>query len=293
MMSGLLTEMARSSLERYEQARTQLPEAELWARANAMPPATKLKLSVEGFDLIAECKLNSPSAGDLSANTTDVQSRVAAYGLGGAAAVSVLTEPSRFGGELAHLTQATQVLAPINVPTMRKDFLVHPYQAMEARVAGASGVLVIARMLDPSRITALLDCAAMLGLFVLIEAFDADDLQVINAVLASRKQHAEQILVGINCRDLQTLKVSFERFAELVDLLPQGYPKVAESGVANVTDAQRIVKLGYQVALVGTTLMSSAEPRQLVSELIRAGREAASAARSQSIELFSADIPKS
>ena len=84
-MSGLLTDMARLSYERYEHAKAALPEAELWARANAMPPAPKLKLSVEGFDLIAECKLISPSSGDLSANTSDVQSRVAAYGLGGAA----------------------------------------------------------------------------------------------------------------------------------------------------------------------------------------------------------------
>jgi indole-3-glycerol phosphate synthase len=292
-MSGLLTDMARSSYERFEQAKAQLPQAELWARANAMPPATKLKLSVEGFDLIAECKLVSPSAGDLAANTADVQSRVAAYGLGGAAAVSVLTEPSRFGGELAHLTQATQVLSPLNVPTMRKDFLVEPYQVMEARVAGAGGVLVIARMLDQSRITALLDCAAMLGLFVLIEAFDAADLKVINEVLASRKQHAEQVLVGINCRDLETLKVNFERFAELIELMPQGYPKVAESGVINIDDVHRVVKMGYQVALVGTTLMRSTEPRKLASELLSAGRETALATRTQAIEFFAADLPKS
>jgi indole-3-glycerol phosphate synthase len=292
-MSGLLTDMACSSYERYQQAKAQLPEAELWARANAMTPAPKLKLSVEGFDLIAECKLHSPSAGDLSANTSDVQSRVAAYGLGGAAAVSVLTEPTRFGGELMHLTQAARVLTPLNVPTMRKDFLVEPYQVMEARVAGAGGVLVIARMLDQSRITALLDCAAMLGMFVLIEAFDADDIQVINEVLASRKQHTEQILVGINCRDLQTLKVNFERFAELIELMPRGYPKVAESGVGNVDDVKRVVQLGYQIALVGTTLMNSPDPRKLAGELLSAGRETALATRTQAIEFFAADLPKS
>lgn len=292
-MSGLLTEMARSSYERFEQARAQLPQAELWARVNAMPALPRLKLSVEGFDLIAECKLSSPSAGNLSANTTDVQSRVAAYGLGGATIVSVLTEPSRFGGELAHLAQATQVLAPLNIPTLRKDFLVEPYQVMEARAAGAGGVLVIARMLDASRITALLDCAAMLGMFVLIEAFDADDLRVINEVLAPRKQHTEHILVGINCRDLQTLKISFERFAEWVDLMPRGYPKVAESGVINADDVRRVVKLGYQLALVGTTLMNSADPKRLVGELLSAGRETAMAERTQSVALFTADLPKS
>ena len=290
-MSGLLTEMARLSYERYEQARATVPEAELWARANAMPPAPKLKLSIEGFDLIAECKLASPSMGDLSANTTDVQSRVTEYALGGAAAVSVLTEPSRFGGELAHLEQASKVLVPLNVPTMRKDFLVEPYQVMEGRVAGAGGVLAIARMLDASRITALLDCAAMLKMFVLIEAFDADDIKVINEVLAPRKQHTEQILVGVNCRDLQTLKVNFDRFAEWVDLLPN-YPKVAESGVSTAADAKRVAQLGYQVALVGTTLMNSPEPRKLAGELLAVGREAALATRTQATELFTSDLPK-
>jgi indole-3-glycerol phosphate synthase len=291
-MSGLLTEMARSSYERYQQAKVQLPEAELWARANSMPSAPELKLSVDGFDLIAECKLHSPSAGDLSANTIDVQSRVLAYGQGGAAAVSVLTEPTRFSGELAHLTQATQVLAPLKVPTMRKDFLVEPYQVMEARVAGASGVLAIARMLDQTRLTALLDCAAMLHLFVLIEAFDADDLKLINEVLAPRKKYTEQILVGINCRDLQTLKVNVDRFTELVDLLPNGYPKVAESGVSNVDDVKRVVRLGFQVALVGTTLMNSADPRTLASELLSVGRETALATRTQTVDFFAADLLK-
>lgn len=290
-MSGLLTDMACLSYERFEAAKAKLPQAELWARASSMPPAPKLKLSIEGFDLIAECKLVSPSAGDLSANTSDVQSRVAEYGHGGAAAVSVLTEPSRFGGELAHLAQASQVLTPLGVPTMRKDFLVEPYQVMEGRVAGAGGVLVIARMLDASRITALLDCAAMLGMFVLIEAFDADDLKLINQVLEPRKQHDETILVGINCRDLQTLKVNFDRFAEWVGMMPAKYPKVAESGVANPEDARRVAGMGYQLALVGTTLMNSPEPRKLAQELLVAGREVAMM-RTQTVEFFAADLPK-
>lgn len=274
-MSGLLTDMARLSYERYEHAKAAVPEAQLWARASTMAPAPTLKLSAEGFDLIAECKLHSPSAGDLSSHTSDVQSRVAAYGLGGAAAVSVLTEPSRFGGALEHLTQASQVLTPLGVPTMRKDFLVEPYQVMEARVAGAGGVLVIARMLDKSRITALLDCAAMLRLFVLIEAFDAEDIALINDVLSARKNHDEKILVGINCRDLQSLKVNFERFVELVSLLPNEHPKVAESGVGNTEDVQRVVRLGFQMALIGTTLMNSADPRALAVELLQSGRQTA------------------
>jgi len=291
-MSGLLTEMARLSFERFEAARAREPEAQLWARANAMPAAPKLKLAPEGFDLIAECKLHSPSSGDLSANTSDVQTRVAAYAAGGAFAVSVLTEPTRFGGDLSHLAQATEVLRPLNVPTMRKDFLVEPYQVMEARAAGAGGVLVIARMLDKARICALLDCAAMLGLFVLIEAFDAEDIIVVNDVLAQRKQHQESIMVGVNCRDLQTLKVNFDRLSELVDLLPDNYPKVAESGVTNVADAKHVVEIGYRVALVGTTLMNSPEPRKTACELLTAGRETAMSTRTQTIDFLAADLPK-
>src|SRR5690606_38884485 len=188
-MSGLLAQMTQSSLTRLEQARARESEKALWARASDTPAAPALRLSPEGFDVIAECKLHSPSAGDLSANTSDVESRVSEYACGGACAVSVLTEPSRFGGQLEHLTRAARVLAPHNVPVMRKDFLVDPYQVMEGRAAGAGGVLVIVRMLDKSRITALLDCAAMLKMFVLLEAFDAADLEIARDVLAQRRGH--------------------------------------------------------------------------------------------------------
>jgi len=290
-MSGLLTDMARVSYERFEAAKAKLPQAELWARASDMPAAPKLKLSPEGFDLIAECKLASPSMGDLSAHTTDVKSRVAAYGMGGAAVGSVLTEPTRFGGDLVHLQEASAILRGLNVPTMRKDFLVEPYQVMEARVTGAGGVLVIARMLDASRMTALLDCAAMLGMFVLVEAFDADDIALINQVLAPRKQYTEHVLVGVNCRDLESLQINFSRFSEWVELLPSAYPKVAESGVQNINDVERVASMGYRLALVGTTLMSCAEPEQLVRDMLKTGRECALATRTQAIEFLASDLP--
>mgnify|MGYP001146357524 FL=1 len=260
-MSGLLTQMCQSSLARLEAARAQESEQQLWARASDAPPAPKLKLSAEGFDVIAECKLASPSAGDLSQHTSDVVERVKAYAYGGACAVSVLTEPSRFGGSLDHLRQAAAALEPLNVPAMRKDFLVDPYQVMEARAAGAGGVLVIVRMLERSHITELLDCAAMLKMFVLLETFDAQDLQVANEILEQRKHHDEQILVGLNCRDLETLTVDLSRLEELADRLPSGYPTVAESGVSSLEDVKRVVDVGYRVALVGTTLMSSAQPK--------------------------------
>jgi indole-3-glycerol phosphate synthase len=104
-MSGLLTEMAQTSLSRLAQARAKESEQSLWARASDAPAAPTLRLSPEGFDILAECKLHSPSGGDLSANTAGVEDRVLAYGQGGACAVSVLTEPTRFGGTLEHLAQ--------------------------------------------------------------------------------------------------------------------------------------------------------------------------------------------
>lgn len=284
-MTGLLTEMTQTSMARLEQARARESEQALWSRVTDLPPPPKLKLCPESFDIIAECKLHSPSAGDLSANTTGVEARVQAYAHGGACAVSVLTEPSRFGGSLDHLSQAAAILAPLHVPAMRKDFLVDPYQVMEARAAGAGGVLVIVRMLDRSRITELLDCAAMLKMFVLLEAFDAMDLQTAHEVLALRKAHDERILVGLNCRDLEKLTVELGRLAELIDQMPPGYAHVAESGVTSLDDVRTVVDIGYQVALVGTTLMHSQNPRKLLGEMLAAGRERTMAMRSRQIRL--------
>ena len=292
-MSGLLTDMSQSSLTRLEQARAREPERALWARASDAPPAPRLKLCAEGFDIIAECKLHSPSAGNLSAHTTDVIARVQSYAHGGACAVSVLTEPTRFGGDLTHLAQAASALAGLNVPTMRKDFLLDPYQVMEARAAGAGGVLVIVRMLDRSRITALLDCAAMLKMFVLLEAFDAADLAAAREILSSRKAHDEQVLVGLNCRDLDTLAVDLARLEELADDLPAGYAHVAESGVASEQDVKSVVDVGYRVALIGTTLMNSADPRNLLGQMLAAGRERAMAVRTRKIRIANGNSDES
>jgi indole-3-glycerol phosphate synthase len=282
--------MCQSSLARLERARSKESEQQLWARASDAPHAPRLKLCPEGFDVIAECKLHSPSAGDLSTNTTGVEERVQSYARGGACAVSVLTEPSRFGGELDHLAQAAAVLAPLKVPAMRKDFLVDPYQVMEARAAGAGGVLVIVRMLDRSRITELLDCAAMLKMFVLLEAFDGPDLAVASEVLSLRKQHDEQVLVGLNCRDLETLKIDMARFDELADQLPAGHASVAESGVQSFDDVRKIVDDGYRVALVGTTLMNSPDPRKLLGDMLAAGRERAMAVRTRKIRIATGEM---
>jgi indole-3-glycerol phosphate synthase len=282
--------MAQSSLARLEQARASESEQALWTRVCSAPTAPRLKLSPEGFDVIAECKLASPSAGDLSQHTSDIDRRVQAYAQGGACAVSVLTEPTRFGGSLEHLAQTARTLAPLGVPVMRKDFLVDPYQVMEARAAGAGGVLVIVRMLDRSRIKALLDVAAMLKMFVLIEAFDAADLAVAAETLKQRKAHDEQMLVGVNCRDLDTLSVELSRLGELAGQLPPDFAAVAESGVGSLEDIKTVVDVGYDVALVGTTLMNSNEPGKLLGEMLAAGRERAMAVRTRKMRITGASM---
>ena len=176
--------------------------AALERRARQAPAGAPLRLSASGFDVIAELKLRSPAAGVLGDESQDWLGRVAAYARGGAAAVSVLTEPSRFDGSLEHLRRAAQVLAPLGVPAMRKDFLVDPYQVLEARAAGAGGVLVILRMLPRPRIAELLDVAADHGLFVLLEAFDEADLELARELTARRTAGARRSGADVDRRQL-------------------------------------------------------------------------------------------
>jgi indole-3-glycerol phosphate synthase len=271
---GLLSDMVRSSIRRVAEARERVPEAALRAAALGVPDPPRLKLEHEGFDLIAELKLRSPSTGNLSASTIDPVERLQAYAEGGAAICSILTEPTRFDGELEHLRVAADVLRPYGVPAMRKDFLVDPYQVLEARACGASGVLLIVRMLTRERLVAMMDCAAELGLFVLLEAFGAGDLAVASDIAREREGRDEQVLMGLNCRDLETLEIDFGRFAGLRSSMPPGWPCVAESGVQAPEDAARVASLGYRLALVGTSLMKSADASRAVRDLVAAGRAA-------------------
>jgi indole-3-glycerol phosphate synthase len=257
------------------QARATLPQRELQALVSELPDAPRLRLSQRGFDLIAEVKLRSPAAGQLKQGTEDIAARVAAYAEAGAAAISVLTEPSRFDGELAHLTQAASALAG-RIPAMRKDFLVDAYQVYEARLAGAGGVLIILRMLTRAQIEALLEAASQLGLFALLEAFDEEDLALAGQLVREYRERAT-LLVGVNCRDLTTLKVVPGRLEALAPLLPRAVPRVAESGVSSAADAARLAAHGYDVALVGSALMQAGEPLALAAALLEAGRAAAGA----------------
>ena len=273
MSAAFLDDMAAASRARLRAARAACPEGALERQARESPAPPPLRLARAGFDLIAELKLRSPAAGPLSAAGADVAARVRAYATAGAAAVSVLTEPERFDGSLAHLSEAARALAPLAVPAMRKDFLVDPYQVMEARVHGAGGVLVILRMLPRADTVALLECAGALGMFVLLEAFDARDLELAHELIAAHAR-GTQLLVGVNCRDLTTLAVVPQRLLELAPLLPDGVPRVAESGVVTAADARRVALAGYQLALVGSALMQEQDPGTLAAALLAAGRGA-------------------
>jgi indole-3-glycerol phosphate synthase len=268
--ADFLRDLAQTSRERVARARAQRGDLATQALAHAAPAAPPLKLSPQGFDLIAEVKLRSPAVGKLEQGTQDIAARAVDYASAGAAAISVLTEPTRFDGELSHLEQAARALGT-SIPAMRKDFLVDPYQVYEARAAGAGGVLVILRMLERAQITALLDAAVELRLFVLLEAFDEFDLKLAGALVRAYADRA-QLLVGVNCRDLSTLQVVPGRLEALAADLPEGVPGVAESGVESSADVERLAAAGYQMALVGSALMRAGDRVELARSLLAAGR---------------------
>ena len=274
MTEDFLEAMANSSRERSRAAQSQLPLNDLLAKARDTDQPPELIANPGGFDLIAEVKLRSPAAGMLKGGDENVGSRVTSYAAAGAAAISVLTEPKRFDGSMDHLRQAAAALAPMRVPAMRKDFLVDPYQVVEARTAGAGGVLIILRMLGRADIEALIEQALELNLFALLEAFDEQDIELAYALTEQygRKSARIELLVGVNCRDLVTLKVVPGRLEALAHLLPTSVPRVAESGVGNGEDARRVAAAGYDLALVGSALMTAPDPKVLAAEMLGGGR---------------------
>ena len=267
-MSDFLETMAASSAKRAAAVTTKFSSADF------DKPVVPLVLS--GFDIIAEIKDRSPAEGALATADSNRAERAARYARGGAAAISVLTEPSRFSGSLEHLEEV--VAAVPGTPVMRKDFLVEPVQVLQARKAGASGVLLIVAMLDDGKLRSMLDCAYDHGLFVLLESFDEEDLARSRELLGDAKDADEaaagRLLFGVNTRNLRTLEVDGNRLENFATQLPPGI-NVAESGQHTPEDAAAVARLGYSMALVGTALMRSDDPEAL----IRAMREAGGAAR--------------
>ena len=262
-MSDFLQQMATRSAERAAAADS-LRERDL------DKPVIPLQLGA--FDVIAEIKGRSPAEGALAGADLDRPAQARQYAAGGAAAISVLTEPSRFDGALEHLEEV--VAAVPDTPVMRKDFLVEPVQVLEARKAGASGVLLITAMLSDAKLRAMLDAAFEPGMFVLLEAFDEHDLARSAALLENPRDRDRaatgKLLIGVNTRNLRTLDVDPGRLQRLAPLLPDA-PCVAESGLTTADDAAAAAGWGYGLALVGSALMRSADPAGLVAAMRAAG----------------------
>lgn len=265
-MSDFLKTMAERSAERAGAANPAL------LSATFDKPLVPLQLG--SFDVIAEIKDRSPAEGELASHAGDRAERAQQYARGGAVAISVLTEPSRFSGCLEHLEEV--VAAVPGTPVMRKDFLVAPVQILEAREAGASGILLIVTMLDDGKLREMLDCAWEHGMFVLLESFDSNDLARVNRLLENEVDRSKaddgQLLIGINTRNLRTLEVDSSRLEKLASELPAACC-VAESGLYTAQDAARVSGLGYRLALVGTALMRSDDPAVLVTQMCTAGSE--------------------
>ncbi len=277
-MADFLRAMAQSSHARAQRAMAQRDIDQLLRLCDDLSPAPVLRLQPT-FSVIAEIKASSPAEGALAdTSALDRPALAAAYAKGGASAISVLTEPDRFAGDLEHLAIVAASLGSDALPAMRKDFLVNEYQIAEARVAGAGGVLLIAAMLDDEQLAGMLARAQSLGLFVLLECFDDDDIAACRRLLASKVAqdmvNDDSLLLGVNTRDLRTLAVDPGRLSELAKQLPDDVIRVAESGLKVPEDAARAARMGYSVALIGTALMKSASPDETVAAFLSAGSAA-------------------
>ena len=229
--------------------------------AQRTPPARDAVTALRrpGVCVIAEVKRRSPSKGDL-AEIGDPAALATAYADGGATAISVLTEGRRFGGSLDDLVAVRRA---VDVPLLRKDFVVSPYQIWEARAYGADLVLLIVAALEQTALVSYVERVESLGMTPLVEVHDEEELD--------RALDAGAHVIGVNARDLKTLKVDREVFARLAPRVPAGVVKVAESGVRGVADLRAYAAAGADAVLVGENLVTGRDPRQAVAELVAAG----------------------
>ena len=209
--------------------------------------------------VIAEVKRASPSKGAL-ASIPDPAALAGEYAAGGAAAISVLTEQRRFGGSLADLVS---VRLAVDIPVLRKDFIVTAYQLFEARAAGADLALLIVAALSDCELVCLIERATSIGLTPLVEVHTADEV--------TRAVDAGATVIGVNARNLQTLEVDPGAFARLAPLIPDGIVRIAESGVRGPHDVIELAQAGADVVLVGEALVTGRDPRAGVADLVAAG----------------------
>lgn len=224
-------------------------------RGDAFERALGGGMATSGPRIIAECKRRSPSKGILRKDY-DPATHARAYAEAGAAAISVLTEPTFFDGSPDHLRQ---VRAAVELPVLRKDFIVTEYQLLEAVALGADAVLLIAAALEPPALADLLGKAKALGLSALVEVHDLEELR--------RALDAGARIVGVNSRNLRTLAVDLTVFDVVSGDLPPGVTAVAESGIRTPDDIARLSRAGYQAFLVGERLIAQPDPGAALREL--------------------------
>ncbi len=224
---------------------------------DALDPMPRFRAA--GVSVIAEVKRSSPSKGAL-AEIADPAALAAEYEAGGAATISVLTEKRRFGGSLDDLRA---VRAAVQIPVLRKDFIVTSYQLWEARAAGADLALLIVAALDQVALECLVDRAQSIGLTPLVEVHDEEEVE--------RALDAGATLIGVNARNLKTLEVDRDTFSRLAPRIPDDVVRVAESGVRGPHDVFEYAKQGANVVLVGETLVKGKDPRTAVADLVAAG----------------------
>jgi indole-3-glycerol phosphate synthase len=252
---GFLTEVVTDVRRRLD--RRPLDESALMGLALHLPPARPFADALRAASppaVIAEVKRSSPSAGRIA--EADAGARARAYEAAGATAVSVLTEREHFDGALADLRA---VHLAVQIPVLRKDFLVHPSQVIESRVEGADAVLLIAAVLTELELKAMLAAAEDLGLGALVEAHSEEDLD--------RALAAGAEVVGVNARDLETLEVDPERALGLLARVPQDRVVVLESGISSRAHVERSLAAGARAVLVGEALMRADDPAAALREL--------------------------
>jgi indole-3-glycerol phosphate synthase len=256
---GELTDEARA------RAATLTPRtAELTRAIEALdrPPGFAAALRKERVAIIAEVKRSSPSKGEINTGL-DLEKQVRAYGKGGAAAISILTEPRRFGGSNQDLTRAR---AAVPTPLLKKDFHVEVVQILEARSLGASAALVIARAVPPARLKELIKAGYDFGIEILVEVRDTGELDLALSL--------DALLIGVNNRNLETLEIDPETSLRLLPLIPREIVAVAESGVKSLEDVTRLAAAGADAVLVGSELSASADPEAAVRALTGVARTA-------------------
>jgi indole-3-glycerol phosphate synthase len=231
-----------------EERKKRFPIGRMEVDSSRKPGRFKSALKKPGLSVIAEFKRKSPSAGLIRGNAGP--SAVASeYERGGADAISVLTDYRFFGGSMDDFRDAKQ---SVRIPVLRKEFIIDGYQISESALSGADAVLLIVRALDKASLQGLLDLTAALGMDALVEAHDASELET--------ALEAGAFLIGVNNRNLDTLRVDIQTSLDLVRLIPEGKIKVSESGIRSREDALLMEQAGFDAVLVGETLMRSGDP---------------------------------